>query len=129
MIHAGAVFWHVRRYTSDSIIHPFTVFLSAVILSAFGKAWAPIPVQEKVSMSAKTNKAAVENDQGFDPSHYAYPMAPIQDNGGSPSLKKKKRRGYIRESANAFFIQLDRPVDDELVRYFIRAGEGIHLQC
>ncbi|KAJ4291287.1 hypothetical protein N0V88_006290 [Collariella sp. IMI 366227] len=32
VIHAGSVFWHVRRYASYSFIEPFTIFLAALVL-------------------------------------------------------------------------------------------------
>ncbi|KAI7764326.1 hypothetical protein LZL87_013293 [Fusarium oxysporum] len=37
VIHAGAVLWHVRRYSSDSIVEPFALFLASLVLWAYGQ--------------------------------------------------------------------------------------------
>ncbi|SPO06863.1 related to alpha-glucosidase 2 [Cephalotrichum gorgonifer] len=35
VIHAGSIFWHVRRYSADSFIEPFGVFLATLVLWAY----------------------------------------------------------------------------------------------
>jgi hypothetical protein len=36
MIHAGVLFWHVRRYSTDAFYEPQSVFLAALALWAYG---------------------------------------------------------------------------------------------
>lgn len=36
MIHAGALFWHVRRYSADGFYEPLSVFLATLALWAYG---------------------------------------------------------------------------------------------
>jgi hypothetical protein len=35
IIHCGALYWHVRRYSCDSILEPFAIYIATLILWAF----------------------------------------------------------------------------------------------
>lgn len=35
IIHCGALFWHVRRYSCDSVIEPFAIYMSTLVLWAY----------------------------------------------------------------------------------------------
>src|SRR5690606_14469586 len=57
VIHAGAVFWHIRRYASHSIMEPFTVFLAALVLWAFGSSKnTDLGIQQPRPAAAQTQK-------------------------------------------------------------------------
>ncbi|KAH7414398.1 hypothetical protein DE146DRAFT_640194 [Phaeosphaeria sp. MPI-PUGE-AT-0046c] len=35
MVHCGALFWHVRRYSCDSLLEPFAIYIATLVLWAF----------------------------------------------------------------------------------------------
>ncbi|KAF5649999.1 transcription factor ZMS1 [Fusarium sp. NRRL 52700] len=115
VIHAGAVLWHVRRYSSDSIIEPFALFLASLVLWAYGQ---------------------TSNIRKLYDSAYTVAQCPLSDNedsmssantthGSVGSHAMRDYRSSRRRMPSA--MQLDRPMDDELVQYFIRSGEDLRL--
>ena len=36
MVHAGSVFWHIRRYSSNSFYEPAAIYLASIVLFAYG---------------------------------------------------------------------------------------------
>ncbi|EXA54693.1 hypothetical protein FOVG_02103 [Fusarium oxysporum f. sp. pisi HDV247] len=115
VIHAGAVLWHVRRYSSDSILEPFALFLAALVLWAYGQ----------TSNIRKLYESACTRAQ-----------SPVSDNENSVnsattthgSVENRAMHDYIsRRRRMPRTMQLDRPMDDELVQYFIRFGEDLRL--
>ncbi|CAJ0538724.1 Ff.00g066960.m01.CDS01 [Fusarium sp. VM40] len=123
LVHAGAVLWHVRRYSSDSIVEPFTLSLTALVLWAYGQ---------------------TSNIRKLHESTGAGVQSPVDDNGDSMSLvtsisgsvgsRTTQMGGSLLPDDYASSrrrmpstMQLDRPMDDELVQYFIRFGESLRL--
>ncbi|KAI6763990.1 hypothetical protein HG530_007779 [Fusarium avenaceum] len=123
LVHAGAVLWHVRRYSSDSIVEPFTLFLTALVLWAYGQ---------------------TSNIRKLHESTGAGVQSPVDDNGdsmclvtstpGSVESRTTQMGGSLLPDDYASSrrrmpstMQLDRPMDDELVQYFIRFGESLRL--
>ncbi|KAH7073795.1 hypothetical protein BKA63DRAFT_40654 [Paraphoma chrysanthemicola] len=82
IIHCGALFWHVRRYSYDSILEPFAIYIATLILWAFC-----------LSMQLPEVVEAVDQDG--------------------------------EEIPEPSFLHLDRPLDDELVQTFVRAGHKV----
>jgi hypothetical protein len=141
VIHAGAVFWHVRRYSSDSFAQSFAVFLAAITLWAYGR-FSRIPFATlhsgdepspatTVEGHEQSNPAAAScNPSGVSP---ATPMNPATPTNSSSSLNVTTTvmssfpAGVTNKRRMPNSMQLDRPIDDELVQHFIRAGEGIKL--
>lgn len=99
-IHAGVVFWHVRRYSVHGFYEASTVALAALILWAFGSF-----SNSRKEDSEPSNTTSSQND-GL-----------IQTEGAHDD----KIRG---DTCN--IILLDRPTDDELVQQFIRRGHGMN---
>jgi predicted membrane protein len=79
IIHCGAIFWHIRRYSRSSILEPYAIYLATLVLWAFC-----------TSMQLPEVINAVAQDCDDDP--------------------------------EPRFLHLDRPIDDELVQTFVRAG-------
>lgn len=123
VVHAGAVLWHVRRYSSDSLIEPFTVFLAATVLWAFGQAYTVKRRQLQSNAEQSTgSQNQVSSSNVLPPGDQ--PDIPETSSGfeiGNRSTLPLGKRRMPR------FIQLDRPVDDELVQYFIRSGDSMCL--
>jgi hypothetical protein len=35
IVHAGAMFWHVRRYSTNSFAEPFAIYMSTLVIWAY----------------------------------------------------------------------------------------------
>ena len=99
-IHAGVLFWHVRRYSTDAFYEPSSVLLASLLLWAYGT-YAPHTLP-KSSRQNNTNSPDVANDDD-------------DDDDTDP------------EASSLFptSIQLDRPADDELVQLFVKRGSSM----
>ncbi|KAI0007892.1 hypothetical protein F4779DRAFT_642497 [Xylariaceae sp. FL0662B] len=163
VIHAGAIYWHVRRFSSDSFLQPLAVYLAAVTLWAFGRfsrlSWSlsqpPQAMEGEISKEVPNLSHATLTGRSGMPSDNALKgFTDIQSEKRPSSLTSSADRGNITSSstpaqqspisinypssattARRFqyrqrmpsHIQLDRPVDDELVQHFIRSGETMTL--
>ncbi len=98
-IHAGVLFWHVRRYSSDAFYEPSSVLLATLSLWAYGT-FAP-----HTSPKPRINNNATNIS----------PNSPTDDDDADP------------EASSLFptSIQLDRPADDELVQLFVKRGASM----
>ncbi|RKL08604.1 hypothetical protein BFJ68_g9398 [Fusarium oxysporum] len=114
VIHAGAVLWHVRRYSSDSIVEPFALFLAALVLWAYGQTSNIRKLYESACMRAQSPVS--ENEDSV-----------ISATTTHGSVENRATHDYISKRRMPSTMQLDRPMDDELVQYFIRFGEGLRL--
>ncbi|KAF5598563.1 transcription factor ZMS1 [Fusarium pseudocircinatum] len=106
VIHAGAVLWHVRRYSSDSIVEPFTLFLASLVLWVYGQ---------------------TSNIRKLYESSCTMAQSPLSDNEDSVSSATTVHGSFGSRRRMPSAMQLDRPMDDELVQYFIRSGEDLRL--
>ncbi|RBR13190.1 hypothetical protein FVER53590_09870 [Fusarium verticillioides] len=115
VIHAGAVLWHVRRYSSDLIIEPFALFLASLVLWAYGQTSNIRKRYESACTMAQSPLSA--NEDSMSPSTTTQGSLGSHAIGDSMSTRRRMPRA----------MQLDRPMDDELVQYFIRSGEDLCL--
>lgn len=92
-IHAGVVFWHVRRFSTNAFYEPSAVAHAALVLWAF---------------SAFSSKTATPPSLPPDEMQTA-----LEDNDGHSSDS---------ESSSDTIILLDRPADDEIVQEFVLNG-------
>ncbi|KAI8711139.1 hypothetical protein NCS52_01489300 [Fusarium sp. LHS14.1] len=127
IIHAGAVLWHTRRYSAAAFIEPYTIFLATLILWAFGMASSMIKKgslkkpAEPVDQLLGLGDIAAQNPSSHsvsssEPCDRPLPSSPFRPQ--DPSLNGRRM---------PHLMQLDRPMDDELVQHFIRSGDGMHL--
>jgi hypothetical protein len=134
VVHAGAIFWHVRRYSSDCFAQSFAVFLAAITLWAYGKFYRLS--HPTLHIGGEPSLATVEGHEQPIPtttSHNPPGMSPSASIHSSSSLNATTTvisafsAGVTNRRRMPNFMQLDRPMDDELVQHFIRAGEGMTL--
>ncbi|RMX93809.1 hypothetical protein D0868_12641, partial [Hortaea werneckii] len=100
-IHAGVVFWHVRKYSHDAFYEAPSVALASLLLWAFGT---------YASKSPSSTTTARSSSQ---------PTSP------EPSLHTDESPDHAQEAQGdpvCSIILLDRPTDDELVQQFIKRG-------
>jgi hypothetical protein len=79
IVHCGALYWHVRRYSRNSILEPYAIYIATLVLWAFCTSMQLPEVFDTISQDTMTD----------------------------PEPQ---------------FLHLDRPLDDELVQTFVRAG-------
>lgn len=97
MIHAGVLFWHVRRYSSDAFHEPSSVLLATLALWAYGTFAPHTPAKKPaINNTASPSSAPQDSDQDTE----ATSLFPTS-------------------------IQLDRPADDELVQLFVKRGQSM----
>ncbi|KAH6974520.1 hypothetical protein BKA56DRAFT_675945 [Ilyonectria sp. MPI-CAGE-AT-0026] len=129
IIHAGAVLWHTRRYSAASFIEPYTIFLATLILWAFGMAPRVVKGHQLKkpgdapdhllhdSGDIAVNQLALSNStSGSETGERLFPSSPFCPRDPSLNGRRMPR-----------LMQLDRPMDDELVQHFIRSGDGMRL--
>jgi hypothetical protein len=96
MIHAGCLFWHVRRFSADAFYEPSSVFLATLALWAYG------------TFAARTS-----------------PLPQPRPGSHHPSQAANKDDDDEAESLFPTSMQLDRPADDELVQLFVKRGASM----
>lgn len=121
VIHAGASFWHVRRYATDSFVQPFVIYLAAIVIHFF----AHLSIDRRTTpetngtASSKTPILYEGNADNTNP-------APTQSD--TPDSIRSRPRP-LRASRMPTHCYIDRPIDDELVQYFVRNGETKITPC
>jgi hypothetical protein len=96
-VHAGVVFWHVRRFSTNAFYEPTAVAHAALVLWAF---------------SAFSSKTATPPSLQADEIQPAPTSTDTQTDGNSSDS----------ESSSGTIILLDRPADDEIVQEFVLNG-------
>lgn len=99
VVHAGVVFWHVRRYSIDAYYEGPSIALAALTLWAFGTYARKQPPLARHGDDASSKRV---ND--------THPTS-LDDDETDDDLE------------SCSIILLDRPTDDELVQLFIRSGD------
>ncbi|KAH6695459.1 hypothetical protein F5X68DRAFT_127651 [Plectosphaerella plurivora] len=94
IIHAGALLWHVRRYSSNSFLEPFSIYIATLVI------WTYSTTMQSVRRQTGPATRATDVRSGDDGSAHGSPQDP------EPS-----------------FIHLDRPCDDEMVQTYVRFGD------
>ncbi|CAD0099050.1 unnamed protein product [Aureobasidium mustum] len=97
-IHAGVVFWHVRRFSANAFYEPTAVAHAALVLWAF---------------SAFSSKTATPPGLSVDEARQSSVASTNLDAEGNSSDS---------ESSSDTIILLDRPADDEIVQEFVLNG-------
>lgn len=94
MIHAGVLFWHIRRFSANGFYEPSSVGLTVLAL------WAFSAFSDRSKRREECNTVRSEH----------------VDSAGD-------ERGSVEtEEATCDIILIDRPTDDELVQQFVRHG-------
>ncbi|EPS38027.1 hypothetical protein H072_8252 [Dactylellina haptotyla CBS 200.50] len=97
VIHAGAIYWYIRRYSCGDFVEPFAVFSATMIIWAYS-----VSVQLSRKSNLLSRPAAIPNTG---------PVAAEESDDCSDT--------------DITFIQPDRPCDDESVQTYMRLGDKI----
>ncbi|KAH8901619.1 hypothetical protein GQ53DRAFT_851567 [Thozetella sp. PMI_491] len=103
VVHAGALLWHVRRYSTDCILEPFGIYIATLAI------WAYSVTTQSVRRSGESEEqASADSGQRLDAS-----LESISTISGS----------YGNDpDPEPLFIHLDRPCDDEIVQTYVQSG-------
>ncbi|KAF4453114.1 hypothetical protein FALBO_16052 [Fusarium albosuccineum] len=105
MVHAGALLWHVRRYSSNGFMEPYAVYLATLAVwsySVFVRPQTTAPEQPTT-----TPRSAEANSWPH--------LSP-------PSTNTGMAESNVDEEPEPSFVHLDRPCDDEMVQVYVRLG-------
>lgn len=136
IIHAGSVFWHLRRYRCGAVIEPFANYVATLVIwaysvSASGKILInspPGPVNFE-SQGVDCAELLRNNESSRQDHLLKSPQLPLEVNRMSNYYSSSRPHAQSSEdleqleSHETSIIQLDRPCDDELVQLFVRFGE------
>lgn len=101
MVHAGVLFWHVRRYSASGFYEPSAILLASLALWAYGT------FTNKGAAPASGGSSNGDTQLGHDGGHVGDP----EDDMEYPTS-----------------INLDRPADDEIVQAYIRRGDRMSAE-
>ena len=93
-IHAGVVFWHLRRYSVDGFYEASAVGLACLMLWAFGT----FSVKHGATQQSTSNRQS------------------------QMATDQHESLGESSDDSTCDIILLDRPADDEIVQQFVRRG-------
>ena len=139
IIHAGSIFWYLRRYSCGAIIEPFANYLATLVLWTYStsiSAAKPLANSSPSSMTYKSqeidniqdsrgNEDSRHNQDGYIRTRQPTSEEHISSDYCNFSLPDRQISSMLErlESHETSLIQLDRPCDDELVQLFVRSGE------
>ncbi|KAL2127903.1 hypothetical protein VTI74DRAFT_10002 [Chaetomium olivicolor] len=112
VIHAGAVFWHVRRYSSGGFLEPFAIYMSTLVLWAYS-----ISIQSAQMHGQRQNQQSPDTTGVSGAENVILQQQPMDE--AVPAAAE------MDEDPDPFFVHLDRPCDDEMVQTYIRKGRRI----
>lgn len=110
LVHAGALFWYVRRYSSRGFLEPFGVYAATLTLWAYST-YVHQPGRQGDTMSATLDDST--------PVHSS-----VQQSGLSCNTKRPQN-DEGEDDSHSTVIQLDRPCDDEIIQMYIRFSPRI----
>lgn len=119
LVHAGAIFWHVRRYSKGSFSEPFAVFVSTLAIWFTGCFQPSLQASllENKQRLAEQRRAASQNDSAAERNADGDP-------GGSSNAEDDEEP---EDDTSPTSILLDRPCDDEIVQVFVRRGHNMDV--
>lgn len=117
VVHAGALLWHVRRFSTDNAIEPFSIYIATLLLWAYGASTSAVSSQGLTTCQKERS------------SQPPYPMQAYQT--PCDTTQNENNDAELDDSDDEpRWIRLDRPLDDELVQTYIRIGDRMsaHLK-
>ncbi|KAL5587261.1 hypothetical protein FOVSG1_012397 [Fusarium oxysporum f. sp. vasinfectum] len=111
IIHAGALLWHIRRYSSNDFIEPHAIYLATLSIWAYSVFNTPRTESQQEHGDAVSRSVPASGDR---------------ESQGSVGNNEAESE----EEPDPTFIHLDRPCDDEMVQVYIRLGHKMagHMQ-
>ncbi|KAK0388003.1 hypothetical protein NLU13_4247 [Sarocladium strictum] len=116
VIHAGALFWHVRRYSINSFVEPIGIYLATLVLWGYSMA-SQSNNQIGLTQNEGVNHPLAHTEDSYDRSDPSpNPTSSIRSTAESSPLSG------IDEDPEVVQFYVDRPCDDEIVQAYVRHG-------
>ncbi|GIZ43831.1 hypothetical protein CKM354_000704400 [Cercospora kikuchii] len=109
LVHAGAIFWYIRRYSLALHHEPFTIYVATVILWTYGL-YLPQVRSALLAIKDSRNRRHNERQQDFS----------LQNDSHPASSEESEDDDLIPNT-----ILIDRPCDDEIIQAFVRKGHAM----
>ncbi|KAL5089148.1 hypothetical protein Trisim1_006001 [Trichoderma cf. simile WF8] len=106
IIHAGALFWHIRRYSTRSFLEPFTIYMATLIIWAYSVS-VQFARQQEEFQAAPSMEGPLSPEAQTVAAACQQPTVSAQDEDLCSELP---------------FVFIDRPCDDEMVQMYLRFG-------
>ncbi|KAE9376284.1 hypothetical protein N431DRAFT_330374 [Stipitochalara longipes BDJ] len=138
IIHAGSVFWHLRRYSCGAVIESFASYLATLVVWAYSVSTsaAKLRANSDTTMTyelqagnniqiSRSSETSGHNQNGdLNPQQSTLGDHSIPDYYSPSPLRARIADALERlECHETSLIQLDRPCDDELIQLFVQVGE------
>lgn len=110
LVHAGALFWYTRRFSSRGLLESFGVYAATLTIWAYSTYMHHSRRQSVTTSSSSVDQPRVDSSaQQYEPSY----------------IMKRPRNNERDNDSDLTVIQLDRPCDDEIVQIYVRLGSKI----
>ncbi|OAA65550.1 Transcription factor [Niveomyces insectorum RCEF 264] len=119
LIHAGALLWHVRRFSSRGFLEPFAIYRATLAVWAYGVAAQVVPLPEPSGTAVRPHP----NTLGGSSSSTS--TSSNSSNGEDGHNSSGRAPVTALEVPEPSIFYLDRPLDDELVQTYVRLGHGM----
>lgn len=106
IIHAGALFWHIRRYSTRSFLEPFAIYMATLIIWAYSVS-VQFARQQEEYQAAPSMEGPLSPEARTVAAACQQPATSTQDEELCSELP---------------FFFIDRPCDDEMVQMYLRFG-------
>ncbi|KIL89550.1 hypothetical protein FAVG1_07130 [Fusarium avenaceum] len=110
IVHAGALLWHIRRYSSNGFIETHAIYLATLCI------WAYSVFTTRKAVSKPHQAESTPRPSLVDGSHAREDSADVEAGVDQDE----------EEEPEPTFIHLDRPCDDEMVQVYIRLGHKMN---
>jgi len=115
LVHAGALFWHVRRFSVNSFPEPFAIYIATLVVWAYSVTAQFVSSQDEASRVPRVLDVAARSSVDGDP---------LQDvsRDAAQEVPGASLPEDTEPCPEPSFVNLDRPLDDELVQTYVRLG-------
>ncbi|KAL1635025.1 hypothetical protein SLS58_010420 [Diplodia intermedia] len=131
MIHAGAVFWHVRRFSKAAFYEPGAVFIATLVLWAYAShtplAHAFARTDSRSGSDSPSPGTVFTTSSDVDAAGSSFMSDEYNNNNNNSSYPDFDQQNHGQH--NPTFIRLDRPNDDEMVQLFVRNGDPARMKA
>lgn len=114
VIHAGALLWHVRRYSINSPVEPFGIYMATLVL--WGYSMASTTGDQNIAPQEASNNAAAPASQS------ASGPSPASAPSNQSAMRSSSPLSGLDEDPEEMQFYVDRPCDDEIVQAYVRYG-------
>ncbi|KAF2217803.1 hypothetical protein CERZMDRAFT_80475 [Cercospora zeae-maydis SCOH1-5] len=111
LVHAGAIFWYIRRYSLALYHEPFTIYVATVILWTYGL-YLPQVHSALLAIKESRNRRHCERHD-----------TSLQNHSQTGSSEESEDDDLVPDT-----ILIDRPCDDEIIQAFVRKGHAMTVE-